>query len=37
MIGAFIGTIIGFIIGGMFGFLICAILVSSEEDKEGKR
>lgn len=34
--GVFIGAIIGFIIGGMFGFLVCAIIVASD-DKEGRQ
>lgn len=33
--GVLIGTIIGFVLGGAFGFLICAIIVASE-DEEGK-
>jgi hypothetical protein len=31
-----IGAFIGFIIGGVFGFVICALLVISEDDKESK-
>ena len=33
--GVLIGAMIGFFLGGVFGFLICAILVASE-DQEGK-
>lgn len=30
-----IGAFIGFIIGGLFGFILCAIIVASEDDKGG--
>jgi hypothetical protein len=35
--GVFIGAIIGFITGGLFGFIICALLVATEDDKEGRQ
>ena len=34
--GIFIGVVMGFIIGGMFGFLVCAILVATVEQEDGK-
>ena len=37
MLGTIIGAITGFIVGGLFGFLVCAIIVASEDDKEGKK
>ena len=38
MIGTIIVTsIIAFTVGGLFGFVICALLVASEVDEEGKR
>lgn len=32
-----IEAFIGFIIGGLFGFLVCALIVASEDDKGGKK
>ena len=29
-----IGAFIGFIIGGLFGFLVCALIVASDDEKE---
>lgn len=38
MIGTIIVTsIIAFTVGGLFGFVICALIVASEDDKEGRR
>lgn len=36
MIEALIGAIIGFILGGAFGFVICAMLVATD-DEEGRQ
>ena len=32
-----IGAIIGFTLGGLFGFMLCAVLASSEDDSEGRQ
>ena len=37
MLGTIIGAITGFIVGGLFGFLVCAIIVASEDDREGRK
>lgn len=34
--GVFIGAIIGFITGGLFGFIICALLVATVEQEDRK-
>ena len=32
-----IGAIVGFLLGGVFGFLICAIIVASEDEKNERK
>ncbi len=32
-----IAAFIGFTIGGVFGFVLCALLVATEDDKEGRQ
>lgn len=35
--GVFIGVFMSFIVGGAFGFLVCALIVATDDDKEGRQ
>lgn len=37
MIGIIATVVVAFSVGGIFGFLICAIIVASEDEKNGKK